>query len=139
MSHLGTAVNVLTNTSSKSMVICRIQIKLIPILFVGPNVLTESCLGSGEGGGGIGLQSSSFCRWFWCCFCGCICGGISSDPVSDFSFSIGLGFFLCLTGRPFLRLAVWHDPAPEGYKHVPPIIQHLFQHRAERVVGGICA
>ena len=48
------------------------------------------------------------------------------------------GIRLLLKGHPRLPLAFCQDSAPQGQGHVPPIIQHLLQHCASPVVGGVC-
>ena len=63
----------------------------------------------------MGLQPSSFCSWFWCCFCGCILVGISSDPVFQFSFWFWLGFFVCLTGS-FHEGVISHNPPKRRFQ-----------------------
>ena len=48
-------------------------------------------------------------------------------------------FLRAMTVAKCPSLAFRQHWAPEGHKHVPPIIQHLHQPCADGVVGGVCA
>ena len=55
------AVHVFRNTRSESIVICQIQIQLMPILCAVPSCWLNGVWGWEEGGEGIRLQLSFFC------------------------------------------------------------------------------
>ena len=58
---------------------------------------------------------------------------------SPFPESHDDGIRLLFTGRPRLSLAFRQDSAPEGHRHVPPVVKHLLQHSANGVVGSVGA
>ena len=58
---------------------------------------------------------------------------------SPFPESHDDGIRLYFLGRPRPSLAFCQDSAPEGHRHVPPIVKHLFQHSSNGVVGSVGA
>ena len=58
---------------------------------------------------------------------------------SQFPDSHDDGIPLLFSGRPRPSLAFRQDSAPEGHRHVPPIVKHLFQHSANGVVESVGA
>ena len=65
--------------------------------------------------------------------------GVEGYLLSQFPESHDDGIRLLFSGRPRPSLAFRQDSAPEGHRHVPPIVRHLLQHSANGVVGSVGA
>ena len=65
--------------------------------------------------------------------------GMEDYVPSPFPESHDDGIRLLFSGRPRPSLAFRQDSAPEGHRHVPPIVKHLLQHSANGVVGSVGA